>query len=258
MHKAQFTANRLFKIPYLIYSGAVLAYNIRKIYVEEGKMKIGLKNNLVFTFTSLLELLIIKETVIDDCYGIKRLENPQVIIDIGAAAGEFSIFAASLYPHAQILAIEPDPLLVERIRENCILNRSSQIQILNIGAGGGDSQCMLNLQKNSSQNTFIQSANLSSQSQIPIEVRSLDTLLAAYKTVDFLKIDCEGCEDGALSCASTHTLAKIREISLEYHEFAVPGVAKKLSDLLLKDGFKVTLVPNTYDPSIGFVFARKL
>jgi FkbM family methyltransferase len=38
--------------------------------------------------------------------------------------------------------------------------------------------------------------------------------------VDFLKIDCEGCEHSVLGCASLDTLRSIRFIAGEYHEFA--------------------------------------
>jgi len=70
-------------------------------------------------------------------------------------------------------------------------------------------------------------------------------------------MDCEGCEDAGLESASQQTLQKIRVLALEYHEFAVPGVARRLPTILENAGFVVQVVPNRHDDTIGFVFAHR-
>jgi hypothetical protein len=64
--------------------------------------------------------------------------------------------------------------------------------------------------------------NIVGTSVSPVTLDQLTTSLLALFTkdqIDYMKMDCEGCENSALGCASTSTLEKIRFISGEYHDF---------------------------------------
>lgn len=101
------------KIPYLLSSfWSLLKFVENKLFVfsilsgtpTELKTKFG-----PITIQTPLDALIFKETVIDDCYQLTSLKDPQVIVDIGAAYGDFSWYAKKLYPSAKVIAYEPDP-----------------------------------------------------------------------------------------------------------------------------------------------------
>lgn len=50
------------------------------------------------------------------------------------------------------------------------------------------------------------------------EVLMLTTLVTGLQEIDYIKMDCEGCECDALGCASAETLSRVRFISGEYHD----------------------------------------
>ena len=77
-----------------------------------------LKNGLQFKYRSLLDTLIIKETIYDDFYQLHKIINPKIIVDVGAGFGDFSLFAAHAFPDATIYAFEPNPTLFELLQGN--------------------------------------------------------------------------------------------------------------------------------------------
>lgn len=61
------------------------------------------------------------------------------------------------------------------------------------------------------------------------------SLLTGRSEIDYMKMDCEGCECDALGCASMETLRRIRFISGEYHDIA--RFYKIMSERLYKTHF---------------------
>lgn len=57
------------------------------------------------------------EVVTEDVYRLKQLDfTPDLIFDLGANIGVFTIYAKSLFPGARIVAVEPDPQNVEHFK----------------------------------------------------------------------------------------------------------------------------------------------
>ena len=73
-----------------------------------------------------------------DLYGLKRLrdnhEDDQLLIDLGANLGFFTIVMSILLPRAQVLAIEPSPMLFFWLQWNLHLNN---VTVLDAGAFHG-------------------------------------------------------------------------------------------------------------------------
>src|SRR3990167_3643760 len=70
-----------------------------------------------------LDVLIAKETICDDSYGLLQLDKPQYILDVGAAMGDFAVFAAHLYPQAKIAAFDPNAESFPLLKKNIAYNR---------------------------------------------------------------------------------------------------------------------------------------
>lgn len=129
------------------------------------------KHKLVFKLKTLLDLLTLKEVVLDEEYenkGVRIGNKDKVIADIGAGFGDFSILAAKKFPKAKIYAFEPDPVYFRLFKANISANKVK---------------------------------NIFPSDKAIYDLKSLSQSIQS-KTIDFLKMDCEGCEFAIL----THSL----------------------------------------------------
>ena len=55
-----------------------------------------------------------------DCYGIRRLigDPPEVVLDIGANCGVFSMYCRMLFPRARIISVEPVSATFDMLTDN--------------------------------------------------------------------------------------------------------------------------------------------
>jgi len=213
------------------------------------------KTNLNFEIKSLLDLLILKETVIDDYYQLKKIKetNPQIIVDIGGGFGDFSIFAAILFPNAHILVFEPNPILSRLLRRNVSFNKIKNITIhsyaisnkkeIQIDISGEPTKTSIFFDKKKVLNT------------IKVKTKRLSDIIKK-NTIDFLKIDCEGGEWDILSNLSNQELAKINTISIEYHNQYIKNLDEQIIKKL-NQRYIVYQNPDTFDRSIGNIYATK-
>jgi len=120
------------------------------------------------------------------------LREGDLVVDAGANAGFFSLLAARLIgPEGAVLAFEPSPPNLSKLRRHCALNPGLPINIFEAalvskdGAGrlsiGGPSEC----------------AHLCEVGGIGVELRSLDSVLDDFGWAcppALIKIDVEGAE----------------------------------------------------------------
>ena len=86
--------------------------------------------DLKFKLKSMLDVLTLKEVVIDDEYeslGVRIDKKDKVIVDIGAGFGDFAILVSKRHPLAKIFAFEPDPFYFGLLKENIKLNKARNI-----------------------------------------------------------------------------------------------------------------------------------
>lgn len=214
---------------------------------------LNFKSGLQFRITQLIDFLILKETICDDVYKLKSLKNPKIIIDIGAGFGDFNIYAAKLYPKAQIIAFEPNPKLYNLARENLKFNKFKNVKLFNI-AIGSSKQKYLNIPKKLTQSSLY--SNNSSSNKILVHTESLDNYIKS-KT-DLLKIDCEGGEAEILKNITNSKLKSIKMIAVEYHDHITKGVKSIIIERLKKADFRFEVVEDKYDPNIGYIYATSL
>jgi precorrin-6B methylase 2 len=186
-----------------------------------------LRNGLAFRVSSLLDLLILKETLVDDVYGLDELETamPKTIVDVGASFGDFAIAAGRRFPEAEVLAFEPFAPAYELLRENIDRNDATNVSPARVAVG----------------------------TEAP--ARRLDELLGG-RAVDLLKIDCEGAELDVLRSAGD-ALASAKRLVVEYHRHLLPQADRLAAELLAAHGFRIRLDPDRFDANIGYLRARQ-
>lgn len=136
---------------------------------------------------------------------LRRVMRPDFqFVDVGANIGIYSVFVGTLAgPGARILAIEPQPQLVERLRENIALN-GINVRIAPFAVADRDGEIEFAVDTN---NFGFTSLNLSLERKgrgerriVRLPVRRLIDLVreAGFERIDALKADIEGAEDLAL------------------------------------------------------------
>ena len=166
-----------------------------------------------------------KEIFMEECYmmGLGRPvpENP-VVIDIGANAGFFSLFTASRFPGASILAYEPIANNFKQLERNVLLNNKHQIKYYQKAVYGTSGVISLSFD---SHDTYTTAATVFERSEtslnnISVPCITLPEILEEHQLerCDFLKMDCEGSEYDILYKCPGHCLRRISQMAMEVHQ----------------------------------------
>jgi FkbM family methyltransferase len=165
-----------------------------------------------------------KEIFMDECYlaGLEReIPSDSTIIDIGANAGYFTLFAAALRPQARLFSFEPVPVNYAQLRRNQELNRSRQINCFPQAVAGYAGVINLTFDPSDS---FTTSATMfdskkSAEKSLAVPCVTLQQLMDenSIGKCDLLKMDCEGAEYDILYNCPAGYLRRIDQIAMEVH-----------------------------------------
>jgi len=124
--------------------------------------------------------------------------KPATFIDIGANVGLFSLYAASVAPHTRIIAIEPEPENLDRLRFNLQANPGLAIRV--IGIALGDSCGEVGVERTGPDRGGTRTVPINGSDQTIVRCLTLLQVLRQENvaSIDALKIDVEGCEDAIL------------------------------------------------------------
>lgn len=144
-----------------------------------------------------------------------------LIIDVGANLGWYSINISKFYPNNKIFAFEPDDINFAILNENIKLNNSSNITAINKAVAQKNDKLTLYKypEKNLGRHSLLQDNTLKQQ-QIVVDTVSIDEFITKNHLIDhkikLIKIDVEGYEyQVLLGCIKS--LPKIEYI---LHEFS--------------------------------------
>jgi FkbM family methyltransferase len=125
--------------------------------------------------------------------------GPFTFVDIGANVGLYSLFVASRAGvRSRIVAFEPQPGILDRLRFNLAANPAVQVELFPLALLDRDGAVDLMIDADDSGGTRIDTgAATASTESVSVPCRPLLTVLgeAGVTTIDALKIDVEGVED---------------------------------------------------------------
>lgn len=121
-----------------------------------------------------------------------------VFVDVGANCGLYSLFAARrLGPKGRVLAVEPVPEMVRRLRFNADANGFGTVQIFPMALGDAPGVTTLYVREAQYGVSSVRDAT-GTATEVPVSTLHAVVESARVDRIDALKIDVEGYEDHVL------------------------------------------------------------
>jgi FkbM family methyltransferase len=239
---------------------SIAFYPLRR-RLPRGLNRLEMRNGASFTTPPREALLgIFEEVWLQQRYlpsGAEVRDNG-TIVDIGANAGVFAVWAAKRFPQGRVIALEPAAEMFGYLRRNLDASGASNVVAANLACAGRTGQVTLYTRGEHGLNSLYQKDVYGSAFAplAAVEAVSLDELFARFSVerCELLKLDCEGAEYEILMGASPATLGRIRSIALEYHLGMNEHSPQELAAFLDRHGFRVT-VGAAIDEENGYLYA---
>jgi FkbM family methyltransferase len=236
-----------------------------------GKPFLGVKwlelrrNNLKVGVGSKMEAWSVKETLIDRFYTRlgTEIQSDWVVVDIGAAIGEFTIEAALQLTDGVVHAFEPNPGSINILRQNIRANNLGCVQNYNLGVWKEEGEIPLHFLNNEPLQAISGSEHSPSslavkETTIPvITLRQLVDEKVGGK-IDLLKLDCEGAEYEILLNQDPKLFEKIGRIVMEYHDLDEQCNHCVLTELFEELGYQVNRYDNLVHDNLGYLYADRV
>ncbi len=137
--------------------------------------------------------------------------SAEVVLDVGANIGLYSLMMARRNPSARVISLEPNPQAFERLAHHVRANLTTNITPLNIAAGRCPGELDLYVAETGDTGKSSLQARHGLDVSTTVDVVPIDDLVKtlAVKAVDLIKIDVEGFEPEVLLGARS-TIEKFR------------------------------------------------
>jgi FkbM family methyltransferase len=165
-----------------------------------------------------------KEIFMDECYlaGLEHsVPSGATVVDIGANAGYFTLFAVSCFSDARVFSFEPVPVNYAQLERQRRLNSARPIKCFAKAVAGQAGEISLAFDSSDSFTTSATIIRPTDRQAESIKVPCL-TLLQVLdenniQRCDLLKMDCEGAEYEILYNCPPEYLRRIDQIAMEVH-----------------------------------------
>lgn len=225
-----------------------------------------------------------------------ELRPNDVVVDIGANVGMFALWAAPQVQRGRIICVEPNPAAFACLRLNAEQNQLNHVTLVNAAVGRDGDPIQLHYHPgweamaysaelrppwfftNSRSGRLLRyltcrlsgeplAANPVEQSVVAARI-SIERLIDEHqlKTINYLKLDCEGGEFEILRNLGDSAWQQIERIAVEYHEFGPDLRHAELVKILERNGFSVEVERAFIDwaaahmlhVKIGAIWARRV
>lgn len=197
-------------------------------------------------YYSLFELLVASiHTFIFKTHFVK-LDSKPFIIDCGSNIGLTVIYYKRLYPHAKIIAFEPDPFIFKILQKNIDDRNLSDVKLINAAVSDHDGN--QKYYKNSSNKSSW--GNSLKKNSWYNEVNSSYLIVRTFKLskyirnrVDLLKMDIEGSETEVLAEIESK-LSMVNNLDIEFHGSRknLSNKYEKIIEILKRNGYRYRIV----------------
>jgi FkbM family methyltransferase len=168
------------------------------------------------------------------------IDSADVVIDIGAHIGSFSVWAARQASNGRVYAFEPNDENHAFLVENKKLNNLTNLETFNLAVSDKDGEAsFFNSDHLSMSHSFFETG---AENTTTVRTVSLAGILEAnhIERVNYLKIDAEGAEYLIVLNTPPEVLSKVDKIFIEFHDYLDHGHHyKDIENYLSANGFQV-------------------
>ena len=180
---------------------------------------------------------------------VQWIREGDVVFDIGANVGFMTILASRLVgARGHVVAFEPEPRNLERLRRHCSWNHSANVRILEAAVSSGSGEGRLSAARGSSV------AGLDPLGEVEVRLVAIDALVQSRELPPprFMKIDVEGHEVSVLRGAHETIASSQPVVVLAAHGSAR---ASECRDLLEAVGYEVGWLGDGLNSGLGEMIA---
>ena len=175
-----------------------------------------------------------------------------IIIDIGAHIGLFSLYASQFCTNGKILCYEPSTENFELLQNNITQNHIENISPTNSAVSHSNDYVTLYINPDNTAHSIHDSTSKS----IQVKSTSLQNIFDSNKLdyCNYLKLDCEGAEYEIIDSLPLEYLKKIKQIYIEYHfSDSKHSMLEEMIKKLEKSSF--TVVREPLEQGMGSIYA---
>lgn len=225
---------------------------VRGLLRQEGEAEIVLRDGTTISAPEARTLVpLLLEIFVDRAYDREpvALRAGDVVVDIGAHAGTFALYAVARGAR-RVIAYEPSPVNVAHARRNLERNGARAVELVEAAVAAEEGTALLGLARYSVGNVLLGTVDEPTERSVEVRTTTLAGIFADHgiERVDYLKIDCEGSEGALFAAAPADVLERIDRIALEYHDNWSSLDHEALARLLRSAGFSVTTEPHGRSP----------
>jgi FkbM family methyltransferase len=208
-----------------------------KVALREGKkvtanVLISGLNQKVMVRLDTSDIKCLEQVFLDEEYWNPFSERPRVIVDAGANIGMSTLYFASKFPAAKVIAIEPESSNFQILQANC--GKLKNVTLIHAAVWPNDEPLAV---QDTSVDKWAFIVKKSSGGTVgPGSVRSvtIPDILRRFgiEEVDLLKLDIEGAELDLFSSRADEWIDRIGTIAIELHDRFRPGCARALYSAL--------------------------
>ena len=167
-----------------------------------------------------------------------EIQPSDIVVDIGAHVGVFTVFAAKKAYNGEVYSYEPEPTNFKQLKKNVVLNHLKNVKETRTGVAG----------RKGMRTFYVSNQHTGGNSIIKVPGKKIKAKFTTLKdiiddneidVIDFLKVDVEGAEYEILLSTPKEYFNKIKRMGLEYHDWMTKKKGGDLKTFLEKLGFNV-------------------
>lgn len=181
-----------------------------------------------------------------------EIKDNDVVIDIGAHVGLFSLFASQFCKSGKIYCFEPIKENYEALLDNINLNKIKNIVPLNLAVSKENEHVKIYLNSDESAHSIFPSGD----AFVEVKSTTIETFFDEHKieNCNLMKIDCEGAEYEIIDSIPDGYFSRINKMIIEYHlvdekQELYQNLLKKLENNLFK------IKTEKVSENIGMIYA---
>jgi FkbM family methyltransferase len=176
-----------------------------------------------------------------------------IVLDLGANVGTFTLWAALKAVDGLVVAVEPNPSLFEMLKQNVAVNGINNVILLNALVSDKDGQSKFYMLDSGGS---VREGYSTKGKEVELTSYRISSIMSKYgiQSVDFVKMDVEGAEFDIFQ-GDMAFLQHVSRLAMEVHPAC--GSVEDVLRLLNALGFTVDQRPAFPDSHLIYVYARR-